>query len=127
MSDTTFSAFETKQASIQLQPYTFINSISIYCSHEAGVKFSVFDKGAKTLLFQTEYALDRVISSNLDLSLADPTYPFGPYFLTSPFIVLPPGTLQIQMTSLASSDNVIAQIMFGCAVPLTKQSINVNS
>ena len=124
--ETTFAAYETKQASVNLQPYTFINSISIYCSDPAGVKFSIYDKGAKTYLFQTIYTKDSTISSNLD-SGDGIISPFGPYFLTSPMIVLPPGVLQMEMTSLSANDNVIAQLMLGCAVPLTPASINVNS
>lgn len=129
--DTTFAPFETKQGSVNLQSYTFINSISIYCSDPAGIKFSIYDKGAKVYLFQTIYAKEVTVASNLDqtptvLANSGNLYPQGPYFLTSPLIILPPGVLQIEMTSLSSNNNVIAQMMLGCAVPITPTGTNVN-
>lgn len=126
-SNTTFSAYQTQNGSITIQPYAFVVSMSVYCSDPAGIKFSIYDKGAKTYLFQTIYTKDATISSNLqDYTYGSVDKPTGPYFLTSPLIILPPGVLQVEVTSLSSNNNVIAQLCLNCAVPINPKSINVN-
>jgi hypothetical protein len=129
-----FDPYESMQGSVNIQPYSFLVSISAYSSNAAGFQFSVYDKGAKTYIFQpTQYGQDRIIASNLSItypnnnvsSTIENPDPNGPYFLTSPLIVLPPGAFQIEMTSMASVNNS-CQILFGFAIPLTPKSINVN-
>jgi len=107
------------------------------CLGDQGFKIRIYDKGAKTELFYNKFARDVTASSPMgqsDPNNPDPTSPqeqeirqaLSPRFMTSPMIVLPPGTLQIEITNLSPYNNLI-QILFNFAIPLGNKSTNVIS
>lgn len=88
-----------------------------------GFKFRIYDKGAK---------LDSIINGQFikETSVApamnnDPAtfnlVPIGPYMLMSPFVILHPGSLQMEVTNL-SSFSCQVQLMLGLAVPINPTS-----
>jgi hypothetical protein len=123
-----FAAGDTQTGAITAPSYSYLMSIGGYSFNGSTVvpfKFRLYDKGAKADLFYNTYALSDISASSGD---ADPTlvanYPFGPHFLQSPLIVLPPGILQIEITNLNVSLPATIQMLFSFAVPINTQSTN---
>lgn len=121
---------------------TYVTSITAYASSEVaraqggqaspGFKFKIYDKGTKASIFYGEYAVDRIIASDMlttGIYQENPTdvgsnsdQPIGPAYLMSPFIVTNPGVLGWEIVNLATAANTI-QLMLSCAVPVNKKSV----
>lgn len=119
-------AFQGFESGIILPPETYIVSLSGYSSDAAGFMFAISDKGSKVQMMEKAFIHSSVILGRE--SKEDGTIgfdePFGPFLIPSPFCVLKPGQLQIQITNLASVAANI-QVTLGCAVPVTAQNIGV--
>ncbi len=122
--DTTIAANQTANGTISIPPFSYLTSISYYDNQLAGVKVRLFDKGSRTDIIYGQYALDRVVASNLQLTYGVGTSPteFGPMFLMSPLVIMPPGVLQWEIVSLAAIPSVV-QFLLNFAVPVNAQSI----
>lgn len=127
-----FNAGETQTGAIVVPAYSYLLSIGGYAKSsnaeigtKAPFKFKLYDKGAKTDLFYSNFAINFNGSSSgqNDYAFAA-NYPFGPYLLTSPLIVLPPGILQIEITNLDNANAATIQMRFDFAVPINSQNTN---
>ncbi len=126
---------QTVSGSLQIPTGSYVTAINYYSSQNAGCKFKVFDKGTKASIFYGDYALDRLVASNMHLRYgvggsvppSDPGMnsdnPYGPNYLMSPFIITPPGILGWEIVNLATVTAVI-QFMMAVAVPITVGTIN---
>lgn len=137
----TVPALATVNGTISLPAGTIITSITHYTNIQGvqallpGFKISLRDKGSKVSIFYGDYALDRLVTSNMQIQFGQgatnpPTCPgsnlddpFGPNYLLSPFIVTAPGILAWEVVNL----NPIAstfQAMLSCAVPILDMTVN---
>lgn len=99
-----------------------------------GFKFKLYDKGSKASIFYGDYALNRTVSSNMQIQYGvgannppsdpgmNPDNPFGPNYLLSPFIINIPGVMGWEVVNLDPNPAVI-QVMLSCAVPINRQSV----
>jgi hypothetical protein len=111
---------------------TYVTSITHYSSLAPGFKFKLYDKGTKASIFYGDYALDRIVSSNMlttGIYATVPTdigsnqdIPFGPAMLLSPFIVTGPGVIGWEIVNLGTDNNIV-NVLVACAVPITHRSI----
>lgn len=133
---TNIAPFATISGTITIPPYSFVVSITHYSAQPEGFKISIYDKGAKTDLFYNKFAKDVTASSpmgfgdphpaTISTEALDVFNAQGPRFMTSPLIVLPPGTFQIEITNLSPLDNLV-QVLFNFAVPFSGKATNIVS
>ena len=143
--NTTIPGNGTVNGSIQVPQGTYVTSITHYDIVEdevrggtgypgLGFKFKLYDKGSKASIFYGDYAMNRTVSSNMQLQYGvgahplpsdpgmNPDSPFGPNYLMSPFIINEPGVLGWEVVNLDPNAAQI-QVMLACAVPINRQSI----
>ena len=119
---------------------SYITSITSYAAQETqdqrvnpgGFKFKIYDKGTKASIFYGDYALDRIVTSDMQVNGiyqfipsdlgSNLDMPFGPAYVMSPFIVTGPGVLGWEIVNLSASANLI-QLMLSCAIPINTRSI----
>ena len=133
---------QTFSGSLNLTPYSYIWGLTGYNESGGQMTIRIYDKGAQTDLYYGQFAwyptvvgtMQEQISSEGDfIALGDQNKPFGPYFFRAPWIVLPPGVLQIQVTNASvqpvanppSSEPQHSQLLFLVAVP--KNTVNLNN
>lgn len=113
---------------LNLQPFSYLVSLTGWSGNDDQFTLRIYDKGAQTDLYFGQFAWFPVVVSNMtdnanngDFIVAgDEDKPFGPYFFRSPMIILPPGQLQIQVTNLSTPGSPgleLVQLLFGVAVP----------
>lgn len=122
--------------SMQLIPGTFVLAVNYYADYNAsplGVMLNLWDKGSNSSLFYGDYALDRIVASNMQLQVgqgasnppSDPgsnaDNPFGSGYQLSPFLVTPPGVITWEVVNLGTQRNI--QAMLSCAVPINNRSV----
>lgn len=112
---------------VSVEPLSYVTMITGFSDQPSGFKLRIYDKGAKADIIDRQFISSRNIASQMEgvfpgVTPADT--PFGPYMLISPFIVLNPGSLQIEITNLSLLAANI-QILLGCAIPVTDRSINI--
>ena len=123
----------TFSGTINLIPYSYIVSMTAWSGNGNQFTIRVFDKGAQTDMYQKQFAWYPTVVSNMEgtfnegqaIIANDKNKPYGPYFLRSPMIVLPPGVLQIQITNVQLEPSApppfgfppIMQVLFGIAIP----------
>lgn len=131
----TLEPYETFSGTIVAPAYSFIVSMTHYTNQSEGFRLSVYDKGAKTDLFYNKFAKDITGSAQMGPNV-DP-HPAtvstealeafqaqGPRFIEGPMVILPPGTLQIELTNLSPNQN-LAQVLFNFAVPMNGPNTNI--
>jgi hypothetical protein len=91
-----------------------------------GFKFRIYDKGGKIDSFINSTFLRKVGAiGNMDVDPLTGTPPtIGPTFLQSPMVVLDPGALQMDVTSLNPNNNTVIQILMSMAIPVNRSSAN---
>lgn len=122
----------TVNGSVALPPGTYITSITYYSDanpvagvNPQGFKFVLYDKGTKAPIVYGSYIRERLIGSDMvlqNMSGIVPGEPYGPAYLTSPFIVTPPGVINWEIVNLSPVAAMI-QMMLSCAVPISNSSI----
>lgn len=131
VSTNVFTPRQTFEGSMLVEPFAYVVSITaeyapmeagniVLGTPSAGFRMQVFDKGARMFMFDRTFGKDHS-SWGVMRDLTGGTGPRGPYFLRSPFIVLPTGDgagqLSIEITSLEQTANQFIQVCFACAVP----------
>lgn len=117
----------TYVGNVSVEPLSYIIAITGYSNQPEGFKIRIYDKGAKADIIDKQFIYSTMLASNMQMLLGGTAYEnvaTGPYLLTSPLIILNPGSLQIEITNLSVSDAMI-QIMLSCAFPVTDRSINI--
>lgn len=117
----------TYAANVAIQPYSFITSLTVFSDQAPGFKLRIYEKGSKSDIFGGQFCFHDICGSVMEAGFPGATpvdTPFGPHFLLSPLIVLPPGSLQIEITNLAP-DTATIQILLSCAIPVTDKSLNI--
>lgn len=88
----------------------------------AGFDFQIYDKGANAYLGLNDLNFWRTTTGDMRETVpgvdGEPT---GPWFLTAPYCVTPPGQLNLSLTNLATTE-VFMQMLLLFAVPVTPQS-----
>lgn len=127
--DIVFANQQSFSGSLNLVPYSFV--VGLCGFNDAANQFTlrIYDKGAQTDLYYGQFAWfpsvigigQDQVSTNPTSILSDKDKPFGPYFFRAPWIILPPGVLQIQITNVSpnSVGPVDSQLLFMTAVPKT--------
>jgi hypothetical protein len=127
--NTAFGPGATFAGNVAIQPYSYITSLTVFSDQVEGFKLRIYEKGSKSDIFGGQFCFDTICGSVMEAVFPGATpadTPFGPHFLISPFIVLPPGSLQIEITNLNQVvDGAVIQIMLSCAVPVTDKSLNI--
>lgn len=137
--DTAVDFGETFSGSINLIPYSYIVSITGFSRNLDQFTLRIYDKGAQTDLYYRQFAWFPAVVSNMQEAinvgevtiLGEQDHPFGPYFFQTPLIVLPPGTLQIQLSNVGATVPPVppgfvqhVQFLLGVAVPKSTTSLN---
>lgn len=123
--------------SLNLIPYSYIIGLIGFDSGQFTLR--IYDKGAQTDLYYGQFAWfptvigvgQSTISAQGDAALpgiAGFDKPFGSYFFRAPWIVLPPGVLQIQVSNVTQNPSPYfpqeLQLLFLVAVPKNTVSLN---
>ena len=134
--DTTVPALGTINGTAVLPEGSYITAINYFGDkvvNPEGFKFKLYDEGTKASIFYGEYALERIIASNMQIvyGVGDDNppsdagmngdNPFGQGLLMSPFIVTKPGKTGWEIVNQSSVDAVI-QLMLCAAVPANKRT-----
>lgn len=127
---------ESFNGSVNLVPYSYILGLNGFNSNQGQFTLRIYDKGAQTDLYYGQFAWFPTVIGSMQqqfttggdfITVQDRDKPFGPYFFRAPWIVLPPGVLQIQVTN-AIPNNIpnqqLLQMLFLVAVPKTTQTLN---
>jgi len=133
--DTIIPPQQSFSGTVNLIPYSYIVGLTGWSGNLNRFTLRIYDRGAQTDLFFRQFAWYPTVVSNMTgtpnmgqvISQNDQNKPFGPYFLRSPLVVLPPGILQVQLTNVATPDFTtggIAQLLFMVAVPRSTVSLN---
>lgn len=106
--DTEIEYQQTFSGSLNLIPYSYVLGLNGFSRNNGQYTLRVYDKGAQTDLYYGQFAWYPTVLGTMQeqfyaageyINLMTPDIPFGPYWFRSPFIVLPPGILQIQVTN----------------------------
>ncbi len=112
---------------IPLEPFTYIVSLTVFSDQPEGFKLRIYDKGARADIIERQFIFHNIMGSIMEMQFSPaPTpvdVPFGQHFFQSPIVVMPPGSLQVEITNLSPATAII-QIVLGCAVPVTDRSLN---
>lgn len=132
-------ALSTVTGTVSAPAYSYLTSITGYQRYEeaqtppTGFNIRVYDKGAKTDLFYNKFSRDcsavgigRGSLSGGGLQFRNTRNGIGPRWMISPMIMLPPGSLQVEITNLIPIDSLI-QVIFNFAIPLNKQNTNLKA
>lgn len=134
--NTTIGPQQTANGTVQVPAGSYVTGITHFNDpivNPEGYKIKIYDKGTKASIFYGDYALERTISSNMQVIYGvgdtnpptDPGMnsddPFGPNLLLSPFIITPPGVLGWEIVNLSVAAAQI-QVLLSCAVPINSQS-----
>lgn len=139
--DVVFTASgQSFSGSLNLVPYSFIIGLTGYNNARDQFSVRIYDKGAQTDLYYGQFALFPTVAGSVQDELAGPVqylpvttrdFPFGPYFFRAPWIVVPPGILQISITNsinaielVGSTSPFFLQMLFLVAVPKTSETLN---
>lgn len=126
---TNIIAYGTLNGSESLPPGTYVTAINFYCSQPEGFKYKIYDKGTKASIFYGEYSKNEITASDMSIfgdAESDSGGPFGPAWVTSPFIITPPGVLNWEIVNLSPNDALI-QMMLVCATPVNNVSLNTRN
>jgi hypothetical protein len=121
---------QTFAGDLQIPPFSLLTSITAYSrgnpdQTNAPFKLRVYDKGGKVDMIHKQFSLVDNVGSRQEVAGINPPgpdQPFGPYLLTSPKFIMPPGILHVEITDLSGIVNVMIQVFFALAVPINAQS-----
>lgn len=129
--DLMFTARQTKQTTINVPPGSYLVSITgtAYTDPDdfgtidvSRLAFNLYDRGAHVSLVQGAMANAANLAPNLVNNGLN--MPIGVYYPLSPLVILHPGQVTIEMTSMY--DNVLyAQLCLQFAYPNTGENVNV--
>lgn len=136
--DITVNFGQSFSGSLNLVPYSYILGLMGWNNNSAQFTLRIYDKGAQTDLYYGQFAWfptvvgvgqGQVDSSADFIDISTPNKPFGPYFFRAPWVIVPPGILQIQVTNanptfLPNFPTNQLQMLFLVAVPKTTVSLN---
>lgn len=138
--DTQFGFQGTFSGSLNLIPYSYIVGLNGYTVDQIPFNVRLYDKGAQTDLYYGQFGWYPTICGSMQYGSEDqtggdvlttPDRPFGTYFFRDPLIVLPPGTLQIQITNASPVDfpstaafQQQTQLLFLVAAPKNTQTLS---
>jgi hypothetical protein len=98
----------TFSGSLNLIPYSYIFALTGFSQNDGQYTLRIYDKGAQTDLYYGQFAWYPTVMGTMRqqfsasgefITTQTPDIPFGPYFFRAPLIVLPPGSLQVQLTN----------------------------
>lgn len=90
-----------------------------------GFMVRIYDKGAKMeSVVNAQFILASLIAGNGRTTTQSPGK--GPYYLIDPFVLLKPGTLQMEVTNLSPTQDKHIQMLMWLAVPVNSSSVNKN-
>jgi hypothetical protein len=118
----------TVNGTLQIPEGTYVTAIQMFARKSAdftasgGFRVKLYDKGTKASIFYGDYVRANLVASEMQVQTLSP---WGLGYLTSPFIVTPPGVLGWEIVSMDASNNQLIQMMLCCAVPINKASIGV--
>lgn len=120
------AAFDSFEDEISVPPGSILTMVTAYSATSAqgiddGFKAQIYDKGSKTTLFAATFGKNQAIFDNIGLDIYGNPY-MGPHILASPFVVLWPGQVNIEIRNMASVANTIQLALF-FAIPVTQKSI----
>jgi hypothetical protein len=129
--DLTFIPGGSFSSTITVPSFSYLVSVGVYSQNSSGCQIRVYDKGAKADMMYTIFARDaNVFVTNNELDIP-PEFTGEPVqnFLQSPYIISPPGALQIEITDMTpqGGSNNLIQILLSFAVPVNRESIGVNT
>lgn len=139
--DVVFTASgQSFSGSLNLVPYSYIVGLMGYNNARDQFNIRIYDKGAQTDLYYGQFALfptvagigqDELIGPDQYFTASSRDIPFGPYFFRAPWIIVPPGILQIQVTNSVNAIELVGgtspfflQMLFLVAVPKTSETLN---
>ena len=123
--------------SLNLIPYTYVIGLIGFDTGQFTVR--IYDKGAQTDLYYGQFAWFPTVTGVGQNTVSQQgqsvlpgnsgfDQPFGAYFFRAPWIVLPPGVLQIQITNVSQAPNPFfpqeLQMLFLLAVPKNTVTLN---
>lgn len=125
--------------SLNLVPYSYILGLTGFNSNNGQFTVRIYDKGAQTDVYYGQFAWFPTVIGSMQqqfsaagdfITVATRDVPFNPYFFRAPWIVLPPGVLQIQITNasptpIVSQPTQYVQMLFLVAIP--KNTVNLNN
>ena len=127
----------TYAANVAIEPYSYlvnISGLSVFAEGPAAFtpgmfKLRIYEKGSKSDIFNGQFALSSNVASGMEYGAFFPAptpqdVPFGVFWLQSPLVILPPGSLQIEITNLEAVACYI-QILMAMATPVTDRSLNI--
>lgn len=124
--DILIGARATFTGNIPIIPNSYLISITGYSSQALGFNVRIFDKGARADIIERQFDYGLDLASNMEdqftPAVTPEDAPFGPNYMLSPLIFLPPGSLQIEIVNLAAAAANI-QILLGMAVPITSRAL----
>lgn len=115
---TTIEGRGTLEDHITVDPGSLVMAISGFSSQPQGYQIQLYDEGARQFIFGRTFC-----KSQLADGAMNGDEPFGPYYLLSPWFVLEPGQIKVQITNL-SSNSAIIQSLLALVVPISRRSYN---
>lgn len=124
-------ARDTFSGVITVPPLSYILSLSgdtyVDVPHQPddgfGFMVRIYDKGAKMeSIINAQFIRGSLIALNERPTGAEGQK--GPYWLQDPFVLLKPGTLQMEITNLSQTQDKHIQMLLGLAVPANTKSVN---
>lgn len=120
--DATLAGFDAFEEDISVVPDSVLTMVSSYSTQPEGFKVQVYDKGSKTTLFASTFGKDESVFGQVRASPVYGTPWRGPHIMQSPFVVIRPGQVNVQLRNLSENNNVV-QVAFYFAVPVDTRSL----
>lgn len=122
-----FATYETKTFAIQMPPGTYVTMINGYFDEAEGFVYQITDKGGMITYVDNDMVKNEIGAGDFVANTVNPpsdgdVVPFGGGLIHGPFIIVDPGAVQVEITSLADSTQNI-QLYLACAVPVGAQSL----
>jgi len=119
--------FQTFGGDITIPPFSWLTKISHFhntlengnfTGTQGPFKLRVYDKGGKVDMIHRQFAWMSNVSSDMipPGGIGTINDPFGPYYLMEPKVLMPPGTLHVEITDM-SGQPCFVQVAFMFAVP----------
>lgn len=127
---------QTISGVMNIVPYSYVVAITGFSRNSNQFTIRLYDKGAQTDTYFKQFAWYPTVLSNMQdqvnmgdfVLLRDQDKPFSPYLFRDPFVVLPPGQLQWQLTNVESDPTLpsYVQVLLSLAVPKSTVSLQTH-